>query len=134
MSVRPFFDTNVLLYTLKDRDPRADRAEQLVAAGGVISVQVLNEFCSVARGKLGLAWPEVDIALAGLRSLFQEIVPLTADLHDVARAIAQRYAFHIYDAAIVAAAVEAGCDVLYSEDLHAGQSIRGVIVRNPFIV
>ena len=51
-----FFDTNVVLYLFSADAAKADRAEALLAAGGLISVQVLNEFAAVARHKLGMTW------------------------------------------------------------------------------
>jgi predicted nucleic acid-binding protein len=60
---KPFFDTNVLLYLLST-DAKADQAESLLAGGGVVSVQVLNEFVSVALRKLKMKWPELREILA----------------------------------------------------------------------
>jgi len=59
MSDKGFLDTNVLIYALAKDDPRRSCAEELLAAGGVISVQVLNEFVSVARRKLQMSWEQV---------------------------------------------------------------------------
>ena len=59
MSVKPFFDTNVLFYSLQAEDKRSEAARRLLADGGVISVQSLNEFVSVARRKLGMRWKEI---------------------------------------------------------------------------
>jgi len=57
--VDSFFDTIVLLYLLSKDQAKADRAEALLAAGGVVSVQVLNEFVSVASRKMALAFPDI---------------------------------------------------------------------------
>ena len=59
MSDKVFFDTNILLYTIGQHDARTPTAEALLASGGLISVQVLNELAAVARRKLRMAWPEV---------------------------------------------------------------------------
>lgn len=59
MSDKVFFDTNVLLYTIGQHDARTPTAEALLARGGLISVQVLNELASVAHRKLQMSWPEV---------------------------------------------------------------------------
>jgi len=128
---RPFFDTNVVLYLLSDDAAKADRAEGLIAEGGVISVQVLNEFAAVASRKLHLDWAEIDEILATLRSVF-EVLPLTVELHKNALRLAARYGYTIYDSLIVATALEAGSSVLFSEDMHSGQRIEGLQVRNPF--
>ena len=63
-----FFDTNVLLYAIGQHDLRTPTAEALLASGGTISVQVLNELASVARRKLQMAWPDVIDALGAIRS------------------------------------------------------------------
>jgi len=132
MPADAFFDTSVVVYAFGKDDPRSDDANQLIAAGGVISVQVLNEFVNVSRGKLKKDWPEIARGLASLRVLCAECLPLTETIHDAAVELAARYNFHIYDALMVAAALEAGCSTLYTEDLQDGQRIRGLTVRNPF--
>ena len=136
MSDRPFFDTNVLIYIVGQQDERTETAEALLAAGGLVSVQVLNELAAVARRKLGMSWEEIAEALAAIRVLCSAPVPLTVETHDAALRIASRHGFHIYiyDALIVAAALEAECTTLYSEDLQADQVIDGTLtIRNPFI-
>lgn len=133
MPGRAFFDTNVLIYALVKGDPRSKRAEELLAAGGVLSVQVLNEFVSVARRKILLSWSEVNEALQAIRVLCPSPLPITVDTHDGALEIAEKHGYGIYDALVVATALEAGCETLYSEDLQDGQTINGqVTIRNPF--
>lgn len=128
----PFFDTNILLYLLSGDTDKADRAEALLAEGGTISVQVLNEFAAVAARKLGFSWVEIRDALEPIRMICN-IEPLTLETHDRAVRIAERYRFSIYDALIIAAALRKGCRTLYSEDLQDGQSIDGKLtIRNPF--
>ena len=104
----------------------------LVASGAVISVQVLNEFAAVARRKFGKTWAEIDETLQIVRSLVSEIEPLTVASHDAALAISARLDYGIYDAMIIASALHAGCDVLYSEDMQAGQVVDGIRITNPF--
>lgn len=133
MSGKAFFDTNVLLYSASN-DARAERAEELIASGGMISVQVLNEFAAVAHRKLKMPWEDVMDVLAAMRILCPDPVPITVQLHEAALQIARRYEYGIYDALVIAAALEAGCDVLYSEDLQSGQKIDGrLTIRNPFL-
>jgi len=128
-----FFDSNVLIYTLAQNDQRQGTAARLLAAGGTISVQSLNEFAAVARRKLRLSWPEVTQALAAVRALCPPPLPITLATHDAALGIAARLGYRIYDGLIVASALEAGCATLYSEDLHDGQVIEGALtIRNPF--
>jgi predicted nucleic acid-binding protein len=132
VSARPFVDTNVLLYLLSTDATKADKAEALLAGRIVISVQVLNEFANVARRKLGLDWDEIGQALADMRR-FADVRPLSLDTHDRGLAVARRYRLSVYDSMIVAAALEAGCTTLASEDLQAGQRLEGrLTIRNPF--
>ena len=133
MPVSPFLDTNVLIYAMADNDPRCDAAEALLAAGGVINVQVLNEFAATARRKLAMPWEDVTAALDAIRTLCPSPRALTVDTHDAAVRIATTYGFHIYDALIVASALEADCETLYTEDLQDGQVIdEHLTIRNPF--
>lgn len=126
-----FFDTNVLLYLLSDEPKKANRAEALLAAGGVISVQVLNEFASVGARKLGLRVAEIREILAAVRAVCT-ILPVDIDMHDRALDLAEQYRFSIYDALIVAGASSAGCKILFTEDLQHGQKIDGLLVQDPF--
>jgi len=134
MSDKPFLDTNVVLYAFRQGDARSQRAEMLLAAGGTLSVQVLNEFVNVARRKLNKRWEEVRRALGILRVFCPDPAPVTIETHDRAVQIAERYGYSIFDSLIVAAALERQCETLYSEDLQAGQVIESRLrVRNPFI-
>jgi len=99
-----FFDTNVVLYLLSADTAKADRAEELLALGGTISVQVLNEFVAVASRKLGMSWVEIREVLAQIRAVCA-VEPVTVETHDRALRIAERYGLSIYDSLIVSAAV-----------------------------
>ncbi|NJD05136.1 MAG: PIN domain-containing protein [Methylococcaceae bacterium] len=127
-----FFDTNVLLYLLSEDTTKADRAEATIARGGVISIQVLNEFTSVASRKLQMSYPEIREVLETIRAVCK-IEPLTVETHDQGLRLAERYGFSVYDAMIAASALEAGCKILYTEDLQDGQIIDSrMTVQNPF--
>ncbi len=126
-----FFDTNILLYLISTEAAKAGRAEELLAAGGVISVQVLNEFASVAARKHALSLSEIRTVLTTIRAVCV-VQPVDLATHDLALDLAERYRFSIYDSLIVAAALRAGCSVLYTEDLRHGQRIDGLTIRNPF--
>jgi predicted nucleic acid-binding protein len=133
MSADVFFDTSILLYLLSADDRKADRVEALLGAGGAISVQVLNEFASVARRKSTLSWPEVREVLGAVRTACVTHA-VTEKTHDVGVAVAERYGFALYDSMIIAAAQGAGCTTLFSEDLQHRQVIDGrLTVRNPFL-
>jgi predicted nucleic acid-binding protein len=127
-----FFDTNVLIYAFAKDDPRTEAAENLLAEGGVVGVQTLNEFVAVAVRKLAMPWSEVLEALSALRVLFPSPVPLTVETHDTALQITGKYGYHIYDSLVIAAALEASCSTLYSEDMRDGHKIKGLTIRNPF--
>ena len=165
MSDNPFFDSNVLLYLASDDGAKANRAEALLADGGTISVQVLNEMSNAAIRKHGSApaaagsgaragpgcrpargrpppWPagaapsrsQVSALLEPMRALCR-IEPLTEATYDLGAQLAARYRFSVYDAMIVAAALLAGADILYSEDMHDGLLVEDRLrIRNPFRV
>ena len=133
MSGRAFFDTNVLIYALAQSDPRTEVAERLLADGGVIAVQVINEFVWVARRKLHMPWPEVLSALDAVRTLCGEPAALDGKIHDLALDLSQRHALPFFDGLIVSAALQARCEVLYSEDFQHGQTFESrLVVENPF--
>lgn len=127
-----FIDTNVLIY-LAGRDSfKAERAEGLLREGGVISVQVLNEMANVMRRKLGCSWDETTEYLSTLRQLLK-VVSLDEAVHDQGMRVGARYGFSVYDSMIVGAALAAGCQTLWSEDMQHGQIIDGRLhIRNPF--
>ena len=129
---RPFLDTNVIIYSFAEDDPRTKAAETLLARGGVVGVQTLNEFVAVATRKLAMPWEEVLEALSAIRKLCPSPVPITVETHDAALRIAGRYRYRIYDSLVIAAALEARCSTLFSEDMRDGQSIQGITIRNPF--
>ena len=134
MSGSAFFDTNVFVYAIIQDDPRSNRAEELIAEGGTVSVQVLNEFADVVRRKAKMPWDEVRFAIENIKALCPDPLPITTDTHHKALAIAEKYGYRIYDALTVASALEAKCTILYSEDMQDGQVIdKTVTIRNPFM-
>lgn len=131
---KAFFDTNLLLYLLSADPAKADRAEELLGGGGVISVQVLNEFASVASRKLRMNWREIRECLESVRAACT-IVPLTVETHEGGLVVADRYGLSFYDALIVAAGLASGCSILYSEDMQDGLVVdQTLAIRNPFNV
>ncbi len=133
MSSSAFFDSNVLLYTLAENDPREAVAARLLATGGTISVQVLNEFAAVARRKLRLSWPEVTQALDAIRALCPPPLPVTLATHEAALGIAGRLGYSIHDSLMIASALGASCATLFSEDMQDGQVIENrLTIRDPF--
>jgi predicted nucleic acid-binding protein len=128
-----FFDTSVLFYLLSDDTRKADCVEQLLAARGVISVQVLNEFAAVAMRKLRLPLADIREILDTVRAVCN-VAPVTAATHDRGLDVCERYKFSLYDSMMIASALIAGAKVLYTEDLQHGQLLdRQLRVVNPFL-
>jgi predicted nucleic acid-binding protein len=130
--VTAFFDTNVLVYTIT-ADPRGIVARSRLGDGGVVSAQVLNEFVRIARKKLRLDWATVEAALAELRALVDDVRPVALSTHEFAISLARRDSLDIYDALILAAAIEAGCETLYSEDFQHARRFGDLTIVNPFL-
>jgi predicted nucleic acid-binding protein len=129
--VSSFFDTNVLVYAFLDAAKR-ERALSVLADGGMISAQVLNEFVNVARKKYRRGWQDIEAGLAVMLDQFGDVIPLTSQINARAVTVARDHGLSFHDALIAAAALEAGCDTLYSEDLQHGGNIDGLSVVNPF--
>ncbi len=127
-----FIDTNVLVYLAAHDTAKADRAEKIVAEGGTISVQVLNELANVARRKMRMPWSETHTLLSTIRALLL-VQPNTVDVHETGLVLAERHNLSIYDAMITASALHADCDTLWSEDMHDGVVIQNRLrIVNPF--
>ena len=128
-----FFDTSILVYIASGDTAKADRAEAVIAAGGAISVQVLNELTNVARRKMHLSWADTHALLTLMRGLLT-VHPVTIRTHETGLELAERYGFSTYDAMIAASALDAGCDTLWSEDLQHGMVLsEGLRIVNPFL-
>lgn len=127
-----FFDSNVPLYLAAGDELKADRAEHLLSGGGIVSAQVLNEIANVTLRKHGFTIGQVRKFVQRLCCVV-EVLPLTIETHDLALWVHERHRFAFYDCAIVAAALLAECDTLWSEDMHDGLVIDGrLTIRNPF--
>ena len=128
---KAFIDSNVILYLLSHDVAKADKAESILQAGGVISVQVLNEVVSVCQRKLKMPWNEIDAVLQAVKASVQ-VVPLTEATHELAVQICKRYQLSFYDAHICSAALVAGSTVLLSEDMQDGMVVDALVINNPF--
>ena len=127
-----FFDTNVLLYLLSGDEAKANRAETELSAGGILSVQVLNEFAAVATHRLKMSIAEIREVLVAVRAVCK-VVAVGEETHDLGLRIAQRHRLSVYDSMVIASALLARCKVLLSEDLQHGQVFEGALkIRNPF--
>ena len=134
MSARPreFLETNILVYAFSV-DPKSTIAEAVLARGCVVGLQGLNEFANVARRKLMMTWLEIRQALTAIRALCPTVAPLDIETHEAGLGLAERLGFSPFDALMVAAALRAGCDVFWSEDLQNEMMVDGTLrIRNPF--
>jgi predicted nucleic acid-binding protein len=132
MGASAFLDTNVVIYLLGSDSEKADCAEALVASGAVCSVQVLNEAANVMRRKLAMPWNEVREFLRLLGQLCT-VHPQSIETHSSGLDLADRYSLSVYDSMIVASALLAGCETLWSEDMQDGLRVENQLhVRNPF--
>jgi len=136
MTGRCFVDTNVFIYADDDSaGPKRGRARELIrevmsSRAGVLSLQVLQEYFSIATKKLGIPAASArqriewlsrwDVVILGVEDVLAAV-----DLHRL-------HGFSIWDALVIRAALNAGCRVLYSEDLQDGRRIDGLEVVNPF--
>jgi predicted nucleic acid-binding protein len=130
-----FLDTNILLYaasSAKDEQAKRIKARELLAMdGGGLSVQVQAEFYVNATGKFKLPHDQVVRVLESLEPY--PVQPITEAVFWAALQLKERYQLSYWDAAIIAAARELGCQTVYSEDLNDGQVYAGVRVINPFV-
>ena len=134
-SDKVFWDTNVLVYCYdKNQSERKVKAQalSLELPDIMISTQVMNELAFVLSKKQGLDWNKVAGVLQEVSENFT-IYTNTVETIIKATGIAKKYLFSFYDSLIVASALEAGCNILYSEDLHDGQVIENSLrIINPF--
>jgi len=135
MATRSFIDTNILVYAEASDEPAKQQAalallKQLFeTTTGVLSTQVLKEYCNVALKKLKLS-PEYIRAQLDLYESF-EIVQVTPAIIRSGLDLHQTHSLAFYDALVLASAQAAGCAVLYSEDMNTGEVVGGVRIVNP---
>lgn len=133
-------DTNVLAYAFaRQASDKRQLALQLVERGlntgmGTISLQVAQEFLNVSQRKFTppMAAGEAQIFLQEVLTPLCLVIPSIALLAN-ALEVKDRYKYSFYNSLIIAAALEAGCDLLYSEDLHHSQHIGRLRIVNPFV-
>jgi predicted nucleic acid-binding protein len=130
MRIDVCFDSNVLLY-LVDDSVKADRADALLADGGVVTTLVLAECAHVLAKKWKWPWQDATDLLTIFRGSTL-VLPFGEEAIVRGTRYAERYRLQPFDAMIVAAGVLANCTTLYSEDMHDGLVIDGLTVRNPF--
>jgi len=127
-----FYDSTSCCILASDQKDRASAVRGMMQNGGTISVQVLNEMANVSRRKFGMSWEET-VALISEAERLLVVVPLTLETHKKGVLLAERYGFAIYDSFIVAAAIAAECDTMWSEDMQDGMVVDGKLrIANPF--
>jgi predicted nucleic acid-binding protein len=140
MSGRFFLDTNLFVYTFDSKAPsKAKRAAQLIRRAadtgeGIISYQVVQEFFNAAFRR----FPQPMTVAEAEQYLITVLRPLLAvhsspALYVEGLRISEKYKVSWYDSLIVAAALEGGCEKLYSEDFQHGQKMEGMRIENPFV-
>ncbi|OBZ92838.1 twitching motility protein PilT [Pararhizobium polonicum] len=129
----PLLDTNILVYAFTD-DPRSAVAQALLSEPFILSVQALNEFSNVARRKLGMSWMEIQLAVSDLSALAAAIVPIDKECNSLALDLAARYNFSVFDALMIASALQAGSAQCFSEDMQNGLMVDDrLVILNPFL-
>ena len=112
---------------------KGDITLQLLQSGEILtSVQVFNELCNVSLRKK-FDWPKTREMLTTLEALCLDVVPLTLEVHKRGLFLHEKYRLHFFDSLMIAAALQAGCDTFYSEDMQDGQVIESTMtITNPF--
>ena len=129
-----FVDTNIVIYTLSSDSAKQEIAVALLAQEPVTSIQVLSETANVMRKKLGFDIPSVKAVIERISLECSRVQPLTESILRHGLELSERYSFSHYDSLIVASALEASCDELYSEDMQDGLVIdQQLTIINPFL-
>ena len=126
-----FIDSNIILHLFSSDELKADKSEEILANGSIISVQVLNEVVAVCRRKLKLSWNEIDVLLVALKANLQ-IVPLTVTSIALAIKLCKQYQLSFYDAHICSGGLIAQSSKLISEDMQDGLSVDSLLIQNQF--
>jgi predicted nucleic acid-binding protein len=134
MPDKVFIDTNVLIYGYSEDEPdKRQQAIDCVRSGEAwISTQVLNETINVLKRKFSLSYSQIREAVQEISKGFP-IILVSVNTIEIALNLAERYQYSYFDSLILASALEAGCQILYSEDLQDGQRIENQLtIVNPF--
>ncbi len=135
-----FLDTNILIYALEEANPAkqeiADHLVREAMAGGrgIISIQVVQEFLNVARTKFKRPMT-VEECRGHVQNVLEPLCAYFPTITTIDRAlrVIEETGYSLYDALIIAAAIESGCQMLLTEDLQHGRNVQGLTILNPFI-
>jgi predicted nucleic acid-binding protein len=140
MSASFFLDTNILLYCLDPADLRKRKIARMLVdealdhGNGAISYQVCHELCQVILHKLPDTIPR-SMLLSFLETTIFELIKVSSSPRLILEGvrIQQQTQYHFYDSLIVAAAIEAGAEILYTEDFQDGRQFGSLKIVNPFL-
>ena len=133
MKDKVFIDSNIWLYLLGNDLPKKQKALQLLQEGHVISTQVVAENANVCRKKYRLDISTTEQHIQNLLA-FCQVVLIQPESIISALSLSNKFSYSFYDSLIIASALESGCTILYSEDLHIGQVVNGQLkIANPFL-
>lgn len=139
MSAKYFIDTNVLVYSFDDSHPaKKARSEEIIwdalqTGSGIISTQVVQEFLNVATHKFATPMKSDDARMY-LRLVLNPLCRVYPEIaqYDNCLELHAETGYSFYDSLILSAAIQGGCEILYSEDLQDHQQVRGVRIENPY--
>ena len=133
MSVLEFADTNIVVYAVGQDSDKRTKARQILTQGVIVSSQVINETVSVLTRKQGANLAAVHEVAESLLELC-EVAPVDESTIREAIRLVRRYRLSHWDSLIVVAALLAGCEKLYSQDMQHGQVFdKQLKVINPFL-
>ena len=140
MSDRYFLDTNIIIYSFDSGEKEKQNISKELIASGLkhshtsISYQVIQEFINVATRKFAqpLSYNDCKFYIDHVLKLMWEVNPSQNLFHE-ALGIAEKWKYSFYDSLIIASALEASCNILYSEDLQHKQKIYSLKIVNPFL-
>lgn len=134
MPARVFVDTNCVVYLLSNDDPEKRQAvrESLRGVAPVISTQVLNELCHVLLRKFHMPTEDVDEKVTKLVTQWE---CHTIDVPHIRKALQlqEQHSFSYWDALILASALDAQCQLLFTEDLQHGRKLGSLMIHNPML-
>ena len=135
MTIKAFIDTNVLVYSFDDKDAgKYEQANRLIKDldQPVINSQVIRELGNNLRKKAGFNEPSIQQVI---RELYRDCTVISSSEQTFIKAsqLRDQMSVSYWDSLIIAAAVAAGCTILYSEDMQHGQTVTNTTIINPFL-
>ncbi|MCL1859670.1 MAG: PIN domain-containing protein [Oscillospiraceae bacterium] len=135
MNGKAFFDTNIYIYLYSDDEHEKQKTSKKIintANECIISTQILNEINNVLIKKWKTHIEKIKMVQQEVRQI-NELVYISEKTIDMAIDFNEKYGFSYYDCLMLASAFENGCDVIYTEDMHDGQTIENTLkIVNPF--